>query len=60
MRFVPLFYVVVSCGRKVGFFYFAVLYKLAVHDFYMAVGILFDKRNLVRYDNHKLSFGYFL
>jgi len=60
VRFVPLFYVVVSCGRKVGFFYFAVLYKLAVHDFYMAVGILFDKRNLVRYDNHKLSFGYFL
>ena len=60
VRFVPFFYVVVSCGRKVGFFYFAVLHKFAVHDFDMAVGVLFDKRNLVRYDNHELGFGYFL
>ena len=60
MRFVPLLNAIVSCGREVGFFYFAVLYKLAVHDFDMAVGILFDKRNLVRYDNHELGFGYFL
>ena len=60
MRFVPLFYIVVGRGRKVGFFYFAVLNKLAVNNFDMAVGVLFDKRNLVRYDNHKLGFGYFL
>ena len=60
MRFVPFFYAVVSCGRKVGFLYFAVLYKLAVHDFDMTVGVLFDKRNLVRYDNHELGSGYFL
>ena len=60
VRFASFFNSIVSCRSKVGFLYFAILHKLAVHDFDMAVGVLFDKRYLVRYDNHKLGFGYFL